>query len=251
MATKADAIVLRTVDYGENHKILTLLSLQFGKIAALARGAKKPQSPLGAVSQPFTYGSYILHIGQGQGMGTIFQADLLDSFRPIREDLFKASYASYVLELVDRFTEEREPSQGMFWLLLTTLHHLKDGKDPEILARLVEMKMLDAAGIRPELYHCAHCFRPLEISIRFSILHGGPLCGDCHSADERAIWMKPVTLKLLRTLQRLDIGRLGETRVGDDVKRQMNKIMRQYFDEYSGVHLRSRNFLDQLHKYEL
>lgn len=251
MATKMEAIVLRTIDYGENNKILTLLTATFGKIAGLARGAKKPQSPLGAVSQPFTYGSYILHIGQGQGMGTIFQADLLDSFRPVREDLYKTAYASYVLELADRFTEEREPSQGMFLLVLTTLQHLKEGKDPEILARLMELNMLDVAGIRPDLHHCAHCYRPLEQSIRFSILHGGPLCGDCHHSDERAVWTKPATLKVLQNLQRLDVRRLGETRVSPDVKRQMNKIMRQYFDEYSGVHLRSRNFLEQLHKYEL
>ncbi|HEU4965514.1 MAG TPA: DNA repair protein RecO [Bacilli bacterium] len=250
MATKMEAIVLRTVDYGENNKILTLLTLQLGKIAALARGAKKPQSPLSAISQPFTYGSYIIQIGATQGMGTIYTADLLDSFRPIREDLYKTAYASYILELVDKFVEDREPSQGLYLLVLTTLQHLKEGKDPEIVARLVELNLLEVAGLRPELYQCAHCYRPLESSIRFSILHGGPLCGDCHAADERAVWMKPVTLRLLQTLQRLDIRRLGETRVGPDVKRQLNKILRLYVDEFSGVHVRSRNFLDQLHKYE-
>ncbi|MCX7570831.1 DNA repair protein RecO [Tumebacillus sp. DT12] len=249
---KVEAIVLRTVDYGETHKILTLYSAQMGKIAALARGAKKPRSDLAAVCQPFTYGTFLLYIGERQGMGTISQAEVLDSFRAIREDLFKAAYASYVAELTDRFCADREPSPSLFLLLQTVLHYLTDeDKDPEVLVRLYETKMLDLAGIRPELYHCAHCFRPVETSIRFSILHGGPLCGACHQSDERAVWMKPVTLKLMQTFQGMDVRRLGQTRVGDDVKRQLNKILRQYLDEYSGVQFRSRGFLDQLHKYEI
>lgn len=247
---KIEAIVLRTVDYGENNLILTLLSAQMGKLSAMARGAKKPQSQLRAVSQPFTYGSYLLMIRE-QGMGTVTQAELIDGFREIREDLFLTSYASYMVELIDRLVEEREPSQGIFLLLHTMLQHLADGKDPEILARLIEMKMLDVAGIRPELHHCGHCHRPLETAIRFSIMHGGPLCGNCHDADERAVWIKPAALKVLQTFQLMDVRRLGEIRLGPDVRRQLAKVMRQYYDEYSGVQFRSRAFLDQLHKYEL
>ena len=247
---KVEAIVLRAVEYGENNVILTLLTAQMGKLAAMARGAKKPNSQLRSVSQPFAYGSYLLMIGD-HGMGTVAQAELIDSFRKVREDLFKAAYAAYIVELIDRFTEEREPSQGLFLLLETLLHHLDTGKDPEVLARLCEMKMLDLAGIRPELFHCAHCFKPLETSIRFSVLHGGPLCSDCHLSDERAVWIKPAALKVLQTFQLMDVRRLGEVRLGADVRRQINKVLRQYLDEYSGVQLRSRAFLDQLHRYEL
>lgn len=245
-----EAIVLRTVDYGENNKILTLLTPQLGKIAAMARGAKKPQSQINAVSQPFTYGSYLLMIGD-KGMGTVAQGETIDSYRSIREDLYKTAYASYFAELVDRFTEDREPSQGLFLLLLTMFTYLAEGKDPDVLARLFEVKMLEVAGIRPELHHCAHCYKPVETAIRFSVLHGGPLCGECHEADARAVWMKPVTLKLLQTFQAMDVRRLGEIRVGPDVKRQLGTVLRQYYDEYSGIPLRSRAFLDQLHKYEL
>jgi len=247
---KVEGIVLRTVDYGENNKIITLLSAHYGKVAVMARGARKPQSPLRAVSQPFTYGSYLLMIGD-KGMGTAAQAEVLDSFREIREDLIKSAYAAYLAELADRFTEEREPSQGMFLLLHTLFTYIADGKDPEVLARLCEVKVLDLAGIRPELHQCAHCGRPLQTSIRFSLALGGPLCGECHGADERAVWMKPVTLKLLQTFQMMDVRRLGEISVGPDVKRQLNKVLRGYLDEYSGVQLRSRSFLEQLHKYEL
>lgn len=247
---KVEAIVLRTIDYGESHKILTLLTATFGKIAVMARGAKRPASQLGSISQPFTYGSYLLIIGD-RGMGTVSQAESIDSFRKIREDLFKTAYASYMMELVERFTEEREPSAGLFLLALTLLSYLADGKDPDILLRLAEIKMLDYAGIRPELFHCASCGRKVESAVRFSIIHGGPLCGDCQQSDERAIWIKPATLRLLQTFQAMDVRRLGEINVGEDVRRQMKTIMRQYYDEYSGAQLRTRAFLDQLHKYEL
>lgn len=247
---KVEGIVLRTIDYGENHKILTVLTVHYGKIAMLARGAKKPHSQLGAVSQPFTYGMYVLMIGE-KGMGTLTQGEVIDSYRDVRVDLVKAAHASYFCELVDRFTEEREPSHGLFLLLDTQLKYLATGKDPDVLARLFEVKMLDIAGIRPDLHHCAACYRPLDASIRFSILHGGPLCSDCHGADERAVWIKPVTLKLLQTFQQMDVRRLGEVNVSPTVKRQLGKVLRQYMDEYAGVQLRSRAFLDQLQKFEL
>jgi DNA repair protein RecO (recombination protein O) len=247
---KVDAIVLRTLDYGESHQILTLLTATYGKIAVMARGAKKPSSQLRSISQPFTYGTYLLMLSE-RGMGTVAQAELIDSFRKIREDLFKTAYASYMMELVDRCSEEREPSAGLFLLALTLLSYLADGKDPEVLTRLTEVKMLDFAGIRPELFHCANCGRAIESSIRFSITLGGPLCGDCQPSDERAIWIKPATLRLLQTFQAMDVRRLGEINVGADVRRQMSKVLRQYLDEYSGVQLRTRAFLDQLHKYDL
>lgn len=247
---KTEGIVLRAIDYGETNKIVTLLTSRYGKIAALAKGANKPQSRLASVSQPFMLGHWFLYGGHS-GMASVSQADLIESFRGIREDLHRSAYASCMAELTDRVIEEREPYPGVFQLLLHMFHSLQDGKDPSVLLQIFQIKMLSAAGIQPDLQHCADCGKPIESSIRFSIRFSGPLCHDCQDADSHGIWMKPNILKLLKLFQQIDITRLGKIDLSEEVKRQSDRVIRQYVEEQGGIYLKSRLFLDQLDKYQL
>lgn len=247
---KTEGIVLRAIDYGETNKIVTLLTVKYGKIAVLAKGANKPQSRLVSVTQPFVHGHWLLY-GGNSGMFSVSQAEVIDSFRIIKGDLNRSAYAACLAELSDRVMEERTPYPGAFQFLLHMFQHLSDGKDPEVLLRIAEMKILYAAGIQPDLTRCAHCGRQLDTAVRFSVRQGGPLCGQCHESDPYAMWIKPPVLKLMRLFQGIDISRLGVINVGDDVKQQLDKLQRQYLEEQGGIYLKSRQFLDQLNKYGL
>ena len=115
MLLKAESIVIRTMDYGETNKILTLYTKEFGKIGVMARGAKRPKSRLSSISQLFTYGSYLFQ--KSPGLGVLNQGEIIDTFRSVRADLTVTSYAVYVLELFDKLTDERVPSTSLFDLL--------------------------------------------------------------------------------------------------------------------------------------
>jgi DNA repair protein RecO (recombination protein O) len=243
---KTEAIVLRAIDYGETNRIVTLLTRDYGKLSVMAGGAKKPRSRLTAAAQPFTHSYWLLY--GGKGMLRASQAEVIDSFRSIREDLNKTAYCAYLMELTERFTEEKEPSEGLFFLILSLMRQLSAGKDAEILARIFEMKMLRLAGIEPDLSHCAHCRQPVESAVRFSIRQAGPLCSLCHETDPKAVWMKPAVLKLMRLFQTIEIGRIGTISVQADVRRQLASIIRQYYDEYTGVTFKSRYFLEQMER---
>ncbi|GAX91509.1 DNA repair protein RecO [Effusibacillus lacus] len=247
---KTEGIVLRAINYGETNKVVTLLTAKYGKVAVLAKGANKPQSRLVPVSQPFVHGTWLLY-GGNTGMFSVSHADLLNSFRPIREDLFLSAYAACMTEITDRVLEERQAYPGSFHLLLQMLGYLVEGKDPEVLLRIYESKMFFVAGIQPNLARCGNCGNMLQSSVRFSIQAGGPLCDQCRETDPYAVWMKPATFKLLRLFQEIDVSRLGSINVGNDVKQQLGKIHKQYLEEHAGIHLKSKQFLDQLHKYGL
>jgi DNA repair protein RecO (recombination protein O) len=242
--------VLRSTDYGETNKIVTLLTSKYGKMAVLAKGANKPKSRLAAVAQPFCHGDWLFY-GGTSGMPSVSQADVVSSFRGIREDIYQSAYAACMAELTDRILVDREPYTGVFPLLLHVFQALNDGKDGEVLLRLFEMKMLYAAGIQPDLDHCANCGRQISDSVRFSVRYAGALCPDCHDADAYAVWMKPAAFKLLKLFQKIDPSRLGTINVHEDVKQQLDKITRQYLEEHGGFYLKSRRFLDQLDKYQL
>lgn len=242
--------MLRATDYGETNKIVTLLTSKYGKLAVMAKGANKPKSRLAAVAQPFCHGDW-LYYGGSAGMPSVSQADVINSFRGIREDIYQSAYAACMAELTDRVVLEREPFAGVFPLLLRMFEALNQGKDGEVLLRLFEVKMMYAAGIQPDLYHCANCGRAISESVRFSVRHAGPLCQDCHESDPHAVWMKPAAFKLLKLFQQIDAGRLGTINVHADVKQQLDKITRNYLEEHGGFYLKSRRFLDQLDKYQL
>ncbi len=245
MLVKWEGIVIRTVDYGEAAKVLTLYTREHGKIGIMARGAKKPKSRLAAASQLFTHGYYLCKKGPGSGMPDLSQGEIVESYRDLRQDLIKTAYAAYMAELLDRLTEEREPNPYLFQLIAHMFRYLDEGKDPEILCRIFECKMLTVAGIRPQLHACARCGKERE-PYAFSVTQGGLLCPDCLHSDPHAISVAPVTWKLLRLFQLFDLARLGEIEVKPATKSQLKHVLHSFLDEHLDLRLKSRAFLDQI-----
>lgn len=245
MLIKTEGIVIRTRDYGESHKVVVLFTAERGKLPVLARGAKKPRSRLGAVTQLFTRGQYLCFLGSG--MGTLSQGELISSHHGLRSDLLLTATAAYLVELLDRMTEEKDPSPALYRLLSSTLDQLEGGTDPEILSRIFELKVLEAAGYRPVLDKCALC-GSRDRPVRFSVRQGGFLCSDCLHRDPHTLPLSETAARLLRLLQRITPDRIGEVRVKEETKAQLERVLRAFIDEYASIKFKSRPFLDQLRK---
>jgi len=240
---KCEAVVIRTIDYGETNKIVTFFTREWGKVAAMARGAKKPSSRLSAVTQPFTYGHYLIR--RSRGVGVLHQGEIIDSMRTIREDIFTAAYASYIVELTDKITEEQKRNPYLFELLLQTLQYMNEGRDLEILTCIYEVKMLSVMGIPPTLDRCAICSRT-EGNFSFSVKEAGFLCHRCESADPHRIPLSAAAVRLLRLFYYIDISRLGTISVKEKTKRELRTAISSYYDEYSGLSLKTKRFLSQI-----
>src|SRR5574339_1006341 len=114
---RVEAVVLRHSDYGEADRLLTLYTRQLGKTRALAKGARKIASRKAGHIEPFTY--VRLQLAKGRDMPLVTQADTVDAYLPLREDLVLTSQAAYVLELLDRFSYEDELEHPSTFRLLT------------------------------------------------------------------------------------------------------------------------------------
>ncbi len=240
---KCEAIVLRTIDYGETNKIVALFTREWGKVAAMARGAKKPNSRLSAVTQLFTYGHYLIQ--KNRGVGSLHQGEAIDTMRGIRENIFATAYASYIVELTDKVTEEQRKNPYLFELLLQTLKYMNDGLDLEILTYIYEMKMLNVMGLYPTLDGCAVC-KQTEGKFSFSMKEGGFLCHRCEHKDPHRFPLSPAAVKLLRLFYYLDLSRLGKISVKDETKKELHHVISAYYDEYSGLTLKTKRFLNQM-----
>ena len=176
MLQKCEGIVIRTTDYGETNKIITLYTREWGKIGVMARGAKKPNSRLSSISQLFTHGYFLVQ--RGTGLGSCTAGEMITSFRSIGEDIFLTAYASYIVELTDKCTEDKKPNPFHFELLFQTLNYMNEGYDPDVLMNIYEMKMLNVLGMYPILNQCSVC-GSTDGHFSFSIREGGFICHRC------------------------------------------------------------------------
>lgn len=245
MLRQLEGIVLRSRDYGETHKIITIYTKQVGKITALCRGANKPKSRLSAVSQPFIYGDFQAYMPKG--LSTVQQASVLQSFRKIREDIEKTAYASYIVELLEKFTEEKERDVFLFKELLLTLTWINDHDAYFIPIMMFELKMFEKGGFKPVLDYCMQCGEK-EGPFAFSIQEGGVLCVRCQSVDPYAITLNKALQKLLPVLQSVSLERVGNISVKEENILMMRRLLDAYYDRFGSYTLKSKRFLEQLDK---
>ncbi|KGP90503.1 DNA recombination protein RecO [Pontibacillus chungwhensis BH030062] len=243
MLEKVEGIVIRTGDYGETNKIVTLFTREKGKIAVMARGAKKPKSRLTAITQPFVYASFLVQMGSN--MGTLQQGEVLYSLRSIREDIVKTAYASYMAELTDKLQEQNKPDPFLFQQLLQTFIWITEDKDLDILLFMYEMKMFRKGGFAPEVHRCVNCGSEEE-PFSFSVQEGGILCMRCRHLDSHSYGLAPNLLKLLRICLEVDVTRVGNISVKQENKDRLKQMISEYYDRYGGYYLKSKKFLNQL-----
>ena len=243
MLQKCEGIVIRTNDYGETNKVVTLYTREWGKIGAMARGAKKPSSRLASVTQLFTYGFFVIQ--KSKGLGSLQQGDSISTMRNVRNDIFLTAYCSYIVELTDKCTEDRKPNPYLFEMLQQILHHINEGQDPDVLLHIYEMKMLNTIGLYPKLDGCVIC-QQSDGEFAFSIREGGFLCHRCINKDPYHLKISVSTVKLLRLFYYFDLNRLGKVSVKSETKRELKQVISAYYDEYSGLYLKSKRFLEQI-----
>jgi len=143
----AEAINIRSRNTGEADKLITLFARGYGKIQAIAKGARRTTSKFGGRLEIFTYNQVLL--ASARTWDIISQCETIESFRQLRESKEKLNPGAYILKLIDLVTEDRQRNDELFNLLIETLHSLRSSKDPDIIARKFEVKLCDIEGFLP------------------------------------------------------------------------------------------------------
>jgi DNA repair protein RecO (recombination protein O) len=197
---QADAIVLRRLDYGEADRILTLLTREHGKLAAIAKGSRRAKARSGSGLDLFTRSQMML--AKGRNLDVVAQSERRGDTRNISGDLQRTAYACLVAEVADKVLEDRHPVDDVFELVAVTLDRLNA---PERSARADAawflMRILELLGYQPQLQDCASCGTALpEAPAWFSPLLGGVLCARCGAHDQAGSPVSVNGLKVLRVM---------------------------------------------------
>lgn len=226
---RVEAVVLRHSDWGEADRLLTLYTRQRGKTRALAKGARKVTSRKAGHLEPFTH--VALQLAKGRDLLIVTQAETIQAYQPLREDLVLTGYASYVIELLDRFTYEEEQEQpSLFRLLTETLSRLASKSDAWLVIRYYEMRLLDFLGFRPQLFECANCGREIQAEDQFfSFRAGGVICPSCGRGLPNPHSISVEALKYLRHFQRSSYAEASRARPTPEVQKEIEALMQGYF----------------------
>ena len=243
---RAEAVVLRHSDYGEADRILTLYTRQLGKTRAIVKGARKLTSRKAGHLEPFTHVK--LQLAAGRDLFIVTQADTADAYLPLREDLVLTGHASYVVELLDRFTyEENLQNPTLFRLLAETLSRLASFSDVWLVIRYYEMRLLDELGFRPRLFECANCGREIQAEDQFfSFSAGGVICPSCGKGLPNLTSISVDALKYLRHFQRSNYREASRAHAKPETQKEVETLMQGYFTYLLERELNSPGFLKQV-----
>ncbi|MGY6500288.1 MAG: DNA repair protein RecO [Acidimicrobiales bacterium] len=191
-------IVLRTYKLGEADRIVVFVTEGHGKVRAVAKGVRKTRSKFGSRLEPMSH--VALQLYEGRELDIVTQADSIDHFRPIRDDLDRLARGVSMLEAVDQMAQEREDNPHLYRMLLGALRSLSMSDSPLVVGAFY-WKLLSQEGFRPELDVCVSCGEEAEL-VAFDLHEGGTLCRSCRSG-------MPITPDALDLMRRVLGGQLA------------------------------------------
>jgi len=242
---RTEAIVLRRRNWGEADRILTLFSAQRGRFRAKAVGIRKPRSRKAGHLELFMRS--LLLIARGRELDIVTQAETIEAYRPLRDDLLRSAAASYVAELLDRFSPDEAGSPAAFQLLCDTLEALCTAPVPDLVLRYYDLRLLEIMGYRPQLHRCVVD----EATIRaedqsFNPGLGGVVCPRCATRTAQCVPLSLSALKVMRHLQRETLAAVIDLAVRPAVMDEVEHLLRDYSQFHLERPIRSADFLHEV-----
>lgn len=242
MIERIEGIVIKETNYGETSKILNILTKEYGMIGVISKGGRSLKSELCSLSNKLTYGYFNVYYKPDK-LSILKSIDLIDSFKEIRRDILKISYAGFILELTDQvYKQNNEPE--IYELFKSSLIKINEGLEASVITNILELKYLNFLGVTPVIDSCALCGATNSIKT-LSVKRGGYICSSCYT-NEYVVDQK--TIKMLRMFYYVDIAKITEVNINEKVKKEVNKFLSDYYDDYTGLYLKSKNFLQELIK---
>jgi len=242
---QTEAIIIKKTKLGEADRILTLYTPHLGKIQAKARGIRRPKSKLAGHLELLTHS--LVSLARGRNLDVIIGSQTINSFLPLKSDLWLTSCALYATELVNQFTAEDVENYPLFQLLLETMEQLCQASNKELTLRHFELHLLNEVGYRPQIKQCVSCQQPLEpITNYFCPSSGGMLCPNCSPNQPLAYPLSVNAQKVLRLLQNSDYNTTSRLKIDAELSRELEKIMSGYLKYLLEREVKSAAWLDTL-----
>jgi len=245
------AILLRRLDYGDFDVIITFFTLKRGKLALIAKSAKKSTKRFAGVLELFSVLEVTAGTGRNKGLSVLQEAVLKQPFSAIRADFRKTAYASYWAELIYNWIEENYKQVLLYHLFEHVLAELDRGQTAAAgLNILFQMRFLALSGHRPNLDDCSVCRKELENIKQDKILidsqRGGILCKDCRTGSASRMLLGKGTIKQLLWVESGDLAKATRIKFSPSAIEEGTEFLEEFVCYHLGKQPRSLKFLRQI-----
>jgi DNA repair protein RecO (recombination protein O) len=242
MLEKVEGIILNVTPYGETSKIINVFTKEYGIIGIMAKGAFSIKSKYRSTTEKLTYGSFNIYYKKDK-LSTLSSVDVINPLKKIRSDILLISYASYICDLVSQVLKQSS-DKCIYDDFINSLLKIEEGINPVVITNILEVKLLDYLGVGLNLTSCINCGNKKDI-VTLSSEKGGLICKNCYNGES----IIPISyVKVLNMYYLVDIKSISKLSLKDDVINEINKFINSYYDDYTGLYLKSKDFLKKAEK---
>jgi DNA repair protein RecO (recombination protein O) len=248
---ETEAIVLRTHAFGEADLVVHLLTPERGRIAAIAKHARKSVKRFPGSLDLFNHLRVEVRPHRRAGLPLLLRAELIAPFLALKTTPVRYALGCYLLELVGRLAPEEGAGPEMkriFDFTAEALAALAVGA-PDARSRvLLELRALDVLGLRPELRRCVRCGADVTgpAPVPFHIADGGVLCGKCADPQGISVRVHLGTLRVLEQGLRFPVSELARLSLAGPALAEAQQLVARFQRYHVGIELRSERFLSEV-----
>ena len=240
MISKYEGIIITETPYGDNSKIINVLTKDKGIIGIMCSNVKSIKHPLRTKTLKFTYGYFHINYNENK-LSKLVDVDIIDNLTNIRGDIELISYMSYITDLTYQVVKQNN-DLDIFNIFISTVLKLNEKKNPLILTNILELKYLDYLGVGLNLDSCVKCGSKKNI-VTLDPDEGGYICQNCYT-NERIL--DPKSIKLIRMYYLIDINSISDISIKKEIANEINYFLDKYYERYTGLYLKSKDFLKKL-----
>lgn len=227
---KTEAVVLKTMKYRETSKIVTLYTRRFGKVKAVAKGARRLTSKFGSSLEPMSYVHAILYKKEHRDLQLISECDVIRPLRRLNEELEKIGAGLSIMEIVDKVSYGEESNDKMFALIVDSLFAIDDAEhDPVNVLFGFQVLLAGVLGFRPEFGACAVCGAAQSPGAKehavFHVAKGGVLCQSHAGLEGLKIKISGDSLRVLQHLASCPMREAGNIDASDSSKKETESLL--------------------------
>lgn len=239
MQTEVTGFILNEIPYGETSKIINIYTKEKGLIGVMCKGAKSMKSRLRAFTQNFTYGVFNLQYKKDK-LSNLISVDIINPLKNIKNDLTLMSFITYISDLTYQVIKQND--QNIFDDFINAVLKIEEGLDPLIITNILELKYLPLQGIHLNLDSCVKCGNKTEI-VTIDGSYGGYICKNCYQNE---VIVDKKVIKLIRMYMYVNIQSITSINVEDKYKEVINEFINAYYENFSGIYVYSKKFLESL-----
>jgi DNA repair protein RecO (recombination protein O) len=202
-ANRTLALVLRTIEVFETSLVVTLFTRETGKVTALAKGARRPKTPMQGGLDLLGVSDIVWFPKASEALDLLVEAAPVERFASLRRDLAALYAGYYIAELLTDLTDLHDPHPKLFDAARITLRHLGEADLRSRRLLRFELACLRELGLMPALGACAHCGAAVDVHgevVWFGLASGGVLCADCRAGQPHVATLSGRDLEVIRVL---------------------------------------------------